>query len=482
MLKRISYLFLILALACSKETINYSLVVNVNPPEGGFVNPDGGTVPAGEQISLLATPADEYLFDGWSGAETGTSPSISIIMDANKSVTANFIKKQYNLTLKVDGEGEIIKEVIKQGITTDYNSGTIIKLTAKPADEWEFAEWQGAISGKENPKEITMTEDKTVTAIFRKRIAYPEVRTGGINRTGSFYAIINNNYIKSDGGGTISRFGICWSSQENPTINDNVVEGTKDDSYNTYYSAEIQELKSNSKYYFTAFVENERGISYGETQYFTTNYSYSDKEGNEYGAIKLREYLFLDQNFNSEYYSNGDKILKVNNLDEAKEANTNKTGAWCYYNFDENNSYMGKIYNWYAVNDDRGLGDDKWSVPSDDELKVSFDKYAGFDNPYRPGDGEYAWGGKSIDLKKDGKSGFNAEATGYHMYNTVQSKERLFYFWSKTKYVYQYDTSLNLAFVRGIMFEDYRTYQNKILYTYTEADGFISIRLSRKID
>ena len=90
MLKRISFLFLLSVLACSKETINYTLTVNINPPDGGFVNPNGGTVPEGQQISVQATASSQYVFENWSGDETGTSSNISIIMDRNKTLTANF--------------------------------------------------------------------------------------------------------------------------------------------------------------------------------------------------------------------------------------------------------------------------------------------------------------------------------------------------------------------------------------------------------
>ena len=93
MLKRLSFLFLLIALACEKETINYTLIVNVNPPEGGFVNPNGGTVPEGQQISLQATASSQYVFENWSGDETGTSSNISVIMDGYLAVDREYIEK-----------------------------------------------------------------------------------------------------------------------------------------------------------------------------------------------------------------------------------------------------------------------------------------------------------------------------------------------------------------------------------------------------
>ena len=167
MLKRISFLILLLALACSKEPPDsdgdgiidsldqcpqeagtaaydgcpaYTLTVNSNPSDGGFINPNGGTVKAGQQVSLTATPADEFLFEGWSGAETGTSPTISVIMDKNKSITANFVKKQYKVKIDHSEGGTVEVKTIKQGTPTetDYNSGTVLELTAIPDEGYEF--------------------------------------------------------------------------------------------------------------------------------------------------------------------------------------------------------------------------------------------------------------------------------------------------------------------------------------------------------
>ena len=50
-----------------------------------------------------------------------------------------------------------------------HNSGTIIELTANPSSEWEFKEWEGDLSGTENPKQITIDKPKSVTAIFVKK-------------------------------------------------------------------------------------------------------------------------------------------------------------------------------------------------------------------------------------------------------------------------------------------------------------------------
>ena len=150
----------------------YTLTVNTNPSEGGSVSPSSGQHKHGTSVSLTASPAAEYEFDSWSGDATGSTATTTVSMISNKSVTANFVKKKYKLTLEVEGEGSIEQKVIKAGVATDYNSGTIVELTAKPAGEWEFVEWKGALTGSDNPQQITIDEAKTVTAVFVKK-KYP---------------------------------------------------------------------------------------------------------------------------------------------------------------------------------------------------------------------------------------------------------------------------------------------------------------------
>ena len=72
------------------------------------------------------------------------------------------------------------------------------------------------------------------------------------------------------------------------------------------------------------------------------------------------------KNLDVSTYRNGDLIPKVTDP-TAWSALT--TGAWCWYNNDSatNASTYGKLYNWYAVNDPRGLAPTGWHVPIDAE-------------------------------------------------------------------------------------------------------------------
>ena len=74
-------------MSCSDDPIKYTLTTSVNPVDSGFVNPNGGTVDEGQQISVTATPAAEYVFDKWTGAAFATSTTVSVIMNSNCATT-----------------------------------------------------------------------------------------------------------------------------------------------------------------------------------------------------------------------------------------------------------------------------------------------------------------------------------------------------------------------------------------------------------
>ena len=150
----------------------YTLIATANPVEGGIVSPSSQQYDSGDVAAITATPSSEYIFQSWSGSASGTSPSTTVTMNSDKAVVANFIKKQYSLTIEIEGEGTVNEKVIKAGVTTDYNSGTIVELTAVPDGDWEFVEWSGDIRSTDNPAQITIDGPKTIKVKFIRFFDY----------------------------------------------------------------------------------------------------------------------------------------------------------------------------------------------------------------------------------------------------------------------------------------------------------------------
>lgn len=82
-------------------------------------------------------------------------------------------------------------------------------------------------------------------------------------------------------------------------------------------------------------------------------------------TIVIGTQQWMNKNLDVAFYRNGDEIPQV--ADPTAWAALT-TGAWCYYNNDPiQGGKFGKLYNWYAVNDPRGLAPQGWHIPSDAE-------------------------------------------------------------------------------------------------------------------
>jgi uncharacterized protein (TIGR02145 family) len=92
----------------------------------------------------------------------------------------------------------------------------------------------------------------------------------------------------------------------------------------------------------------------------------TDIDGNEYDTVKISSQFWMQQNLNTSHYRNGDPIPEITNILSWSYLTS---GAWCWYNNDSvtYGSIYGKLYNWYAVNDPRGLAPEGWHIPTDAE-------------------------------------------------------------------------------------------------------------------
>jgi uncharacterized protein (TIGR02145 family) len=85
--------------------------------------------------------------------------------------------------------------------------------------------------------------------------------------------------------------------------------------------------------------------------------------------------VWMIKNLDVTTYRNGDLIPQVTDV---TAWNNLSTGAWCYYeNNTANGTVYGKLYNWYAVNDPRGLAPPGWHVPNNAEWTILTDCLGG---------------------------------------------------------------------------------------------------------
>jgi uncharacterized protein (TIGR02145 family) len=85
-------------------------------------------------------------------------------------------------------------------------------------------------------------------------------------------------------------------------------------------------------------------------------------------SVTIGEQTWMTQNLNVAHFRNGDEIFHARTAAEWAEAGEKKQPAWCHFQNDTNNGIdLGRLYNWYAVVDPRGLAPDGWHIPKHSE-------------------------------------------------------------------------------------------------------------------
>ena len=177
--------------------------------------------------------------------------------------------------------------------------------------------------------------------------ATPSLTTNGITQI-TFETATCGGVVTSDGGCSVTARGVCWSTNPEPTIADDT---TTNGAGIGGFTINMTGLDFNTTYYVRAYATNSTGTGYGDEVMFTT-----------IGQI------WMTKNLDVSTYRNGDPIPEV--TDPAVWASLT-TGAWCYYNNDPAmGAIYGKFYNWYAVNDPRGLAPIGWHMPDDGEWMI----------------------------------------------------------------------------------------------------------------
>ena len=103
-----------------------------------------------------------------------------------------------------------------------------------------------------------------------------------------------------------------------------------------------------------------------------------DIDGNIYSSIKVRNQVWSQQNLKVSRFRNGDSIPEVSSKEEwARYTAEGKPACCTVMNEPQNGVKYGKLYNWFAVNDPRGLAPKGWHIPTDDEWTRITNAYGG---------------------------------------------------------------------------------------------------------
>jgi uncharacterized protein (TIGR02145 family) len=148
-------------------------------------------------------------------------------------------------------------------------------------------------------------------------------------------------------------------------------------------------------------------------------------------GVKIGNQIWHSKNLDISEFRNGDSIPQAKTDIEWESAEKNKQAAWCYYNFNPmNGDKYGKLYNWYAINDTRGLAPEGWHIPSASEWEELIIELGGADKA-----------GKKIMSPQDSVgisnvtnlSGFSAHPGGYRgLFLGFQDIDRRACWWSSS--------------------------------------------------
>lgn len=191
-------------------------------------------------------------------------------------------------------------------------------------------------------------------------------------------------------------------------------------SENGYSNLTVKEKKL-LDHYHNLSERQKKDLEYHEKTKIVDNIRPSD--------IVIGNQTWMNKNYMSDKFSNGEQIPHAISIEDWEEAEFNKTPCWCYYYFryDYGNKY-GILYNWYAVNDKRGLAPSGYHIPSKEEWEELIEYLGGEDIAGRKLKSETGW------ISGSNFSGFNALPGGYCDIDDHYHEGEIGCWWSSTQF------------------------------------------------
>ena len=171
--KYILSLLIILQFSNCKKDEESTVLVNASVANSaeGSVSFNSGDYVAGTTVTFTATPRDGYVFTNWTNTSTNqifTTNPLSIKVNENTNLVANFEKAAYNVMFTISGEGNVEKEVIGGG---GFTHGSEVQFTAIPSENYSFFYWNNDPGDTDNPKTVTLDSNLNVPARFDYQVA-----------------------------------------------------------------------------------------------------------------------------------------------------------------------------------------------------------------------------------------------------------------------------------------------------------------------
>ena len=240
--------------------------------------------------------------------------------------------------------------------------------------------WRG-VGGSYEYCSVRCVLDDTQSSFF------PEVITNAVSNITATSAI-SGGVVTSIDGSTTSVCGVCWSTNHNPTLEDNHTAETSDSGS---FTSSVTGLSSNLTYYVRAYATNEYGTVYGNEVSFIVPVnpngdehscsgtpSLTDFDGNVYNTVQIGSQCWMREDLRTTHYADGTSITHGG-------GGSQSTAYYYYPNGDSSyKQNYGLLYNWAALmhgeassdatpSGVQGICPNGWHVPSNSEWIILTD-------------------------------------------------------------------------------------------------------------
>ncbi|MCE5320603.1 MAG: hypothetical protein LLF93_05830 [Bacteroidales bacterium] len=275
----------------------------------------------------------------------------------------------------------------------------------------------------------------------------PTLTTTAITDIGSTSATSGGS-ITSDGGSTIISRGVCWSTNQTPTIaNSKTVET----SGLSIFTSSIIGLMPSTTYYVRSYATNSVGTGYGNAIsvtslrgiFFNPDLTYgsvTDIDGNKYKTILIGTQTWMAENLKTTKYRDGNLIETTNPVWLNIQGNVEPKYQWAYDGNESNIATYGRLYTWYTATDSRNVCPIGWHVPTDAEWTI-LTTYLGGENIAGSKLREAGVSYWEYPKGATNETGFTALPSGYrHVQGPFFGKGAVVYWWSsKDSGLYSYN-------------------------------------------
>ena len=193
-------------------TAEYTLAIELMPIGSGSVDrePNKLTYKAGDSVTVTAKPKDGYAFSHWSGVLNSENDTITLVMNGNLTLTANFVDKPvpptpktYTLKITATNGGSVSPAVG----THTYDAETEVAVIATADAGYTFSDWIGASSSTDAAITVKMDGDKVLTANFQEDVTPPPDKfslTISATVGGSVSPAVGEHFYKADTSVTVT--------------------------------------------------------------------------------------------------------------------------------------------------------------------------------------------------------------------------------------------------------------------------------------